>query len=706
MNLPEVDTFIFFFINHNLQNSFFDILMPFITKRAYIFFLPFVLWFFWKDKKTALITFVIGIASLLIADWTSQILKDYFGRMRPCNVFENVRMLVGCGKSFSMPSNHATNAFAFSTPFLLLFRNKIRYVFLIISIMVGFSRIYVGVHYMSDVVVGACLGTIESICLLKLYQWSTEKFQVRPYSTILFLFLFSLSLFRIYYILNGPFDLSPDEAHYWEWSRRLDLSYYSKGPMIAYLIYLGTFLFGDTVFGIRIMAVIFSALSSLVLYALGKKLYDAKVGLSAALLLQIVPLFSAFGIIFTIDSPFIFFWILSLYLFWIAIKSQESGVMTKISNLKSQVFWRLLGLSIGLGLLTKYTMAFFYPSAFLFLIMRKENRWLLATKGPYLAFIISLIVFSPVILWNHQHDWITLKHTAGQAHIAEGIRLSLTSFVEFIGSQIGVITPLLFLLIAISVFKLKKQGSGNFLFWFSLPVIVFFLLKSFHAKVQANWALPGYITGIIAVSAFYLRSLLHAHPSSEEHFKSGFDISENDTVGNFKKKQRGKIILAVTAIIISAIITSVAHYPSILNLPAEMDPTIRLRSWEKLGSEVTKIYEEMYKTRPVFIFSDSYQVSSELAFYVKGHPVTYCVNLGRRMNQYDLWPSFHHLINYDAIFVRTGDRNIPNKLATAFHKVEKRVFKAYTNRQVDKKEYSIFLCYGFKGLREEKPETY
>jgi len=65
----------------------------------------------------------------------------------------------------------------------------------------------------------------------------SERFKEKPYTTVLFIFLLSVSLFRIYYIQNGPLDLSPDEAHYWEWSRRLDLSYYSKGPMIAYLIY-------------------------------------------------------------------------------------------------------------------------------------------------------------------------------------------------------------------------------------------------------------------------------------------------------------------------------------------------------------------------------------------------------------------------------------------------------------------------------------
>ncbi|HYA11691.1 MAG TPA: phosphatase PAP2 family protein, partial [Thermodesulfovibrionales bacterium] len=292
MSFPEIDTLIFFFINRDLQNRLFDVAMPFITGKAYLLILPLVVWFLYKDWKKACLALVLGFVSLSLSDWGSYILKHIFERPRPCNELEGVHLLVGCGSSYSMPSNHAANSFAFAIPFFVFFKNRLRYAFFIVAFLVSFSRIYVGVHYPSDSLVGGLLGMGVALSLIGLYNRAYERFKVKPYSTVLFVLLLALSLFRIYYIQRGPLDLSPDEAHYWEWSRRLDWSYYSKGPIIAYLIYIGTAILGDNVFGVRILAVIFSALGSIFMYLLGKKLYDDQVGFFSAILIQVIPLFS------------------------------------------------------------------------------------------------------------------------------------------------------------------------------------------------------------------------------------------------------------------------------------------------------------------------------------------------------------------------------------------------------------------------------
>lgn len=702
-----LDIDIFYLINHATANRFFDILMPFLSKKGYILLLPYLLYLLYhahiKQKRDSEQTFntryvlwgfFISISAFLLSDWLGNELKHLIQRPRPCNMLEDVRLLVGCSSSYSMPSNHATNSSAVAMTLFFLFKRHInRFISfypVILAISIIYSRIYVGVHYPSDVLAGAILGISLAFLLIRFFGHFSSYYKKSPHRAILLLFLSALSIFRIYYILHGPIDLSPDEAHYWEWSRRLDLSYYSKGPMIAYLIAAATSLFGDNVFGVRIMAVIFSALSSIFLFRLVDSIYKDKqsIALFSAILLQIIPLFSPFGVIFTIDSPFIFFWILSLYFFWKALQMNNSDHFS--------TYWIFLGISVGLGLLTKYTMAFFYLCSFLFLLF-SEKRYLLKKIIPYVSFIISILVFSPVIIWNYKNGWVTLKHTAGQAHISEGLTISINNFIEFIGSQIGVITPVLFFLMIYCLIKLRDtEINRQFLSFFSIPVLLFFLLKSLHAKVQANWAMTGYITAIIAFWRFYLKEKIDDARPYLSHFRN--------------KK------LIIISVGISLLVTAVAHYPSLLNLPVKLDPTARLKGWKDLGAEVSTFYTGLSEKGHVFIFSDRYQVSSELAFYVKGNPWTYCINNGRRMNQYDLWTDMNEdaekiklnnkEIPINAIYVRTGNNEMPQWVREGFDSCEKKLFSSFDKKKRLIREYSIFICYNFKGLKNKRPEKF
>jgi 4-amino-4-deoxy-L-arabinose transferase-like glycosyltransferase/membrane-associated phospholipid phosphatase len=675
MGLPELDVSAFFFINTHLQNGLFDVVMPFLSNNPKLLFLPLLAWMFAKEGRKAWPAVAIGGLAFALADSGGNTLKYLIARPRPCSVLEGIHLLAACGKSFSMPSNHAVNSFAVATAFWLLRRDFMTGAYLLVAAAIGLSRVYVGVHYPADVLAGALLGVGAAFTTVALSRRAAGWYREGAYGKLLLLIILFISMFRIYYIQTGPFDLSADEAHYWEWSRRLDWSYYSKGPMIAYLIYAGTALFGNTVLGVRIFAVLLSALSSLALYELGRRLYGARVGFFSAVLVQAVPLYSVYGVLMTIDSPFILFWILSLLLFWKAVdvgppeEPESAGVLS----------WVLLGAAIGLGLLAKYTMAFFYLCGLLYFVSHKDGRKFLLRKGPYVALAVSLLVFSPVIIWNAAHGWATLKHTAGQAHLSDGFVLSLGNFFDFLGSQLGVVTPVLLVLLLYAVWKMRRDARGAFLFWFSVPVIAFFALKSIQGKVQGNWALPAYAAGFVAFSAYFAGEAARAKKSSRR--------------------------LVAVAVALALAVTVVAYYPALAHLPPKLDPTMKLLGWKQLGGEADGVFRDLAAEGPLFIFSDSYQISSELAFYMKGNPVTYCVNLGRRMDQYDLWPGFEKKIGYNAVFVAYGDRDLPEDLAHAFARSEKVPVLIVLKRNRIRK-FTVFKCYDFKGMKSRSPETY
>ena len=164
--ITGIDRALFYLANTSFTTVFLDFFMPFITTKSNFIEVAFFLWAMfmimgtWKTRKVLLLLFLV----VTISDYlSSSILKEYFQRIRPCTELEGVRLLVGCGGSYSFPSSHSTNIFA-AMVWLSLHYRRLTPLFLTIAVLVAYSRIYVGVHYPLDVVGGACLGT--SVALL------------------------------------------------------------------------------------------------------------------------------------------------------------------------------------------------------------------------------------------------------------------------------------------------------------------------------------------------------------------------------------------------------------------------------------------------------------------------------------------------------------------------------------------------------------
>jgi undecaprenyl-diphosphatase len=185
MNVQSLDINILFLINRGTANSLFDILMPSLSQRGYLLIIPFLLAVFLKgtnmrnDKGEnflgpAISALAISCCALLFAELGEYWLKRTIARTRPCHILEGVRLIVSCPNSYSMPSGHAVSSFACALPLFYRTRKFIALVWrlypLLLASLIAFSRIYLGVHYPSDVLAGAVLGAVTGLALSFLYE--------------------------------------------------------------------------------------------------------------------------------------------------------------------------------------------------------------------------------------------------------------------------------------------------------------------------------------------------------------------------------------------------------------------------------------------------------------------------------------------------------------------------------------------------------
>jgi 4-amino-4-deoxy-L-arabinose transferase-like glycosyltransferase len=487
--------------------------------------------------------------------------------------------------------------------------------------------------------------------------------------------LLAVTTVRLWYLHQGYLELSPDEAHYWEWSRHLDWSYYSKGPLVAYLIALSTPLGGATELFVRLPAVILAAGTTVGVFALIKALFaDAKLALATAIVLQVIPLFAVGALLMTIDPPLIFFWTLLLWLVYRALSEDRP------------TYWYVAGIALACGLLSKYAMGYVVLTVWLLLATSPRYRGWLRRKEPYLMLAIGMAGFSPVIIWNLNHSAVSFKHVLGQAGVHQGLslQLSLDTFGEFLGSQALALSPLLFvwmlIAMALSLWEgiRRRDDRWLFLFWGWAPTFGLMLALSSRQKIQANWAAPAYITSFIAAMA-YVWYRWWAAPA-----------------GFWKLLVRGG---ASTAMLLALGMTVVLHDPTLLvrlGLHPSADPLARLKGWQTLASAVEALAGQM--PRAPFLLSDRYQISSELAFYVRGQPQTFNVNLGRRMNQYDLWDGLPTLAGHDAIYVQPETAELPRALELTFQRCDEGRPVIIEALGVELKRFYLFPCWGFSGV--------
>ncbi|MCX8506200.1 MAG: glycosyltransferase family 39 protein, partial [Alphaproteobacteria bacterium] len=266
---------------------------------------------------------------------------------------------------------------------------------------------------------------------------------------------------RMIILSNQAYPLYGDEAQYWAWGQDLDWGYFSKPPLIAWLIRLSTEILGNTEFGVRFFAPVLHFITQILIFVVARRQYGAATGLAASLIYGVMPGVAVSGMVMSTDAPLIMFWALSLYFLQNVFASQDRAKSDKRAWPKNRIISVVgLGLALAFGMLSKYFMAvILLPIALTLVIMavNKTNRqkiWRIAGDIG-IALVLAAMLFAPNIWWNYQHAWVSVHHTGANAGVINGF-LHVDSAGEFLLSQLAVFGPVAFLLL-ILIFWLYRH---------------------------------------------------------------------------------------------------------------------------------------------------------------------------------------------------------------------------------------------------------
>jgi 4-amino-4-deoxy-L-arabinose transferase-like glycosyltransferase len=488
----------------------------------------------------------------------------------------------------------------------------------------------------------------------------------KRYRNALFILLIASTAFRLFYI--QWVELAPDEAYYYTWSRNLQWGYYDHPPMVAFLIRVFMAVGGQGEFGVRLGWVVIGALLTFLLYVTGKNMFESeRAGFYSALLMNICLLGSVGAVIVTPDEPQGLFWALAVFCVYKAVEG------------KGRHWWYLTGMGLGLGLLSKYTMILLAPCIFLYLLSSSGGRKWLWRKEPYLALFLGLLIFSPVIFWNAQNEWISFR-----MQLSHGLEIKkaagLRYFGEYWGGQAGIVSPLLFLACLWAMFRSATDGFRRqksnllLLFWTSAPILLFFACTSLRTKVEANWPALAYFSALLALTGI----------ASEEW-------------PEWKKARKG---FAWVTALSALLITLVVHIQPIYRLvpiPASQDPTSQLYGWRSLGEKIRGVARSMDPGKEIFLLTPRHQLVGEGMFYTQAKFPVYQWDAPRRINHLSVTHA-PPVGSQGIFFTEEGDK-LPQGLAPLFDSCERLETLVIRRNSSPVRTHPFWKCSGFKGLQ-------
>ena len=415
--------------------------------------------------------------------------------------------------------------------------------------------------------------------------------------------------------------LAPDEAYYWVWSRALAAGYLDHPPMVALWIRAGTALAGPGALGVRLLSPFAAGLGSLLLWRAAEDLLPGRrAGLVAAGLLNATLLFGVGAVTMTPDTPLLLFWTAAL---WALARLHATG---------RPAWWLAVGAAAGLALDSKYTAALLAPAVLLWLLAVPSLRHWLRRPWPWLAALVALLLFAPVLAWNAAHGWASFAKQGARTADWDPSR-AVQFAAELFGGQFALATPLLAVLLAAGIVLAARGGWRRAPAWTLLAVLTVlpaavFLQHAFGDRVQANWPAVIYPAAAVAVA------------------------------GLSPKWRRLHLPAAGLGCAVTVLVYAQGIFV-LVPLPPRLDPTVaRLAGWDGLAGAVAAAAAA---EGAGFVAVENYGVAAEMARLLP--PAIPVLAVDRRWAAFDLPPATPVIGGRAGLLLRSDHNTDPPDLA-------------------------------------------
>jgi dolichol-phosphate mannosyltransferase len=463
--------------------------------------------------------------------------------------------------------------------------------------------------------------------------------------------------------LAGRCELLPEEAYYWTYAQHPALGYFDHPPMVAWTVKAGTLLLGDTERGVRLVNMLLWVGSCLLLWLTARHWFDERVATWSAWIFVVLPIFLGVGFIVTPDGPLVFFWMLTLYALTRALQQPR--------------YWFLAGVAFGAALLSKYYAVILAPSLVWFLLLSPKYRFWLKRWQPWAAVVLALLVFSPVIIWNSQHQWASFAFQTTRTVGQKGSTLAKVG--TFWAMQLAVVTPVGLVALAAAAARGIRRGwfghedAWNFATSFSLPVFALFVAASVKTGVHVNWTAPAFLSLSMAAAAAFLEGRAWW--------------------------RAGAWALAVMAVVA----TVLGHVILATGKPARIAYN-HTGGWRTLATRVGEARRELAAQTgqdPFVIGADKYNIAAEAGFYL--HLPGQCVNLfavGERGLGYRYWTDLQLLEGRPAVAAMFGrQEKTLEELRAHFERLDVKPSQPVGMFGTKQQEVTLAYCYGYRPAR-------